>query len=90
MKILIVQGLQEYFFWIKDQQPCIFLTVLLKYNLHILLLYNSVIFNKFTELYNNHNNPVLEHLYHPNEISQPQTTTDLFFVSIYAFSALFI
>lgn len=41
-----------------------------------LKVYNSIIFNKFIELWNHHNNPVLECFYHPpsNSFEPIQTT----------------
>lgn len=34
-----------------------------------ILLYNLMIFIKFTKLYNHHQNPILERAHHPNKIS---------------------
>lgn len=50
--------------------PVIFLTALLKYNLRVIKFTyhrceSRCFFSKFTELYMQHHNPILEHFHHP-------------------------
>ena len=86
-----IQGLD----WVRDgeqKRGFIFLTVLLRYDLHaikihLFYVYNSMIFSKFKELHNHPHNPVLDLNYPKRPLlsvcSQclfplpPQATTDL-------------